>query len=125
MSVHLEYLMKQMRNLPFTDMVRIAENLRLEIEKRKGDDLDAYVIAHALLNACDGPQKLSDMTQNEERVFVRAFNRKKQITILRDGGKWRVELPSMKGAHCLGTELRATLGQLLDTAATIHILTEK
>lgn len=125
MSAHLEYLTKQMRNLPFSDMVKLAENMRLEIEKRKGDDLDAYVVAHALLNACDGPQTLSDMTENEERVFARVFSRKRQITVQRDGSTWKLDFPTMRGAQCLGTELRATLGQLLDTVATIHILTEK
>lgn len=124
-SVHLQYLTKHIRNLPFSDMVRLAEDLRVEIQKRKQDDLDAYIVAHALINACSTESELSELTQNEERVFKSVFARKRQITVVRDGSHWKVELPSMTGTQVIGTELRATIGQMLDAAATVHILTRK
>lgn len=125
MSAHLQHLTKAIRLLPFSDMVRLAEDLRLEIEKRKDDDLDAYVVAHALINACATEIELSDITANEERVFKDIFSRKRQVTVQRDGSHWKVELPSMNGTQVVGTELRATIGQMLDSAATVHILTRK
>jgi hypothetical protein len=123
MSSHLQNLTKQIRNLPFTEMLEIAKNLCVELDKRGEEDIDAFLIAQALIASVSGPMTVSDLTANEEKLFRKMFSRKRAVTISYDGC-WRVNLANVAGASSQGTELRATLSQMLDSAITIHILTK-
>ena len=123
MSAHLQNLTKQIRNLPFTEMLEIAKNLCVELDKRGEEDIDAFLIAQALIASVSGPMTVSDLTANEEKLFRKMFSRKRAVTISYDGC-WRVSLANVAGASAQGTELRATIGQMLDSAVTIHILTK-
>ena len=124
-SVHISALLRQIRSLPFEDMVMLAEYVRLELLKRKDSDLDAYIVAHALLSISAAEPTVSDQTKNEEKVLKKIFSRKRTISITQRNGGWVCDISTLKAASVMGTELRATLGQLLDTAVTVHILTEK
>ncbi len=123
MSSHLQALTKQIRNLPFVEMMEIAKNLCTELEKRGEEDVDALLVAQALIAAVSGPVKISDLTANEERLFRKMFSRKRALTVAYDGC-WKVNLSNVSGANAQGTELRATLAQMLDSAIMIHILTK-
>jgi hypothetical protein len=123
MSAHLTNLTKQIRSLPFAEMVKVAHNLSVELEKRREENVDAYLIATALIAAVSGPMEVSEMTASEEKVFKQLFSRKRSITVSYDGC-WKVNVNNIPGANSQGTELRATLAQALDSAVTIHILTK-
>lgn len=123
MSAHLQNLTKQIRNLPFTEMLEVAKHLYEELQKHSEEDIDAFLVAQALVSAVSGPLSVSDMTAQEEKIFRKMFNRKRTITISYDG-YWKVDLSTISGADAQGTELRATIAQMLDSAVTIHILTK-
>lgn len=123
MSAHLQNLTKQVRNLPFSDMLEVAKNLTEELQKHSEADIDAFLVAQALIAAVSGPMTVSDMTAQEEKIFRKIFSRKRALTVSYDGC-WKVDLSTISGVNAQGTELRATMSQLLDSAVTIHILTK-
>lgn len=124
MSAHLQNLTKQIRNLPYSDMVQVAQNLCAELQRRNDENIDAFLVANALIAAVSGPVTVSDITASEEKIFRKMFNRKRTITVSHDG-YWRIDLGTIAGASAQGTELRATLAQMLDAAITVHILTKE
>jgi sulfur relay (sulfurtransferase) complex TusBCD TusD component (DsrE family) len=123
MSAHLQNLTKQIRGLPFPEMVEIATKLCTEIQKRGEEDIDAFLVANALIAAVSATTQVSDLTANEEKIFRKLFARKRTIAVSYDGA-WTVDLSTVAGAAARGTELRSTLSQMLDAAVTIHILTK-
>lgn len=125
-SVHLEALMRQIRSLPFSDMVALADRVKSELVSRQNEEVDAYLVAHALINAVslESATKPSDLTMSEEKAFRKVFSRKRTFSIAQKGMVWELDMTTMKGATARGTELRATMGVLLDQIAMIQILTK-
>lgn len=119
MSTHLDGLTKALRNLPYADMVKVAQALSEEL---KGIH-SAHHLADALVNL--RPKLLADMQDldNDEAVFRERFRRKVVMVIQPiKGSGWEVDIPAQRGALARATTLREALNASLDQTLVVVAL---
>jgi hypothetical protein len=118
-------VIKQIRALPYADMMMVAHELRSRIGDLTQQKIEAVVLADILSRMQVGDIPLSEQSQQEEEVLRNIFRRKLSLTIQREGAGWNIEVPTIAGTQVLGTELRPMFNQLLDQAITLHVLSQK
>jgi hypothetical protein len=115
--------LKQLRNMPYTDMVLIASELGKHIQV-KGSTRD-IADGLAALAATPLPDR-SDISKAEQEALRKVFGRDRTIKVrkLNNNGKhgWHVEVTGPHGASVVNTDLKTALDQLLDTVAAAAAL---
>ncbi len=123
MTPQLDKLLKAVRDLPYQDMMKVADVVHTRLT-RPGE-IDQHAIAAALNDICamEGP-----VTQSEEEKVLREAlgTRKRSILIFRAGNRWRTELASVETAlgasQTQAPELRMALNQMLDQLAAGYVM---
>lgn len=119
-------LIKQIRALPYADMMMVAEEVRDRIGELTHHKIEAVVLADILARLQPGDVNSSDATREEEKVLKDIFRRKYSLTIQRHGSNgWAIDIPAVPGARVVSTELRQAFPMMLDQVITLHVLTKK
>ena len=126
MSAQLDALSKALRDLPYADMLKVAEavqdHLAAGMLAMKYDDKQPLPVPHALADSLAAVrERLGDTTAEaaqEEKLFRKEFRRKRSITIQPGPKGWVVAIPGTNAA-VMGKELRHTVGVLLDQYAVM------
>lgn len=115
MSAQLDTLTKSLRDLPYTDMLKVADVIRTALGT-KSPSLHEMADALATVRPAlvDEPKE----RQQEEEVFTMGIRRKRQIIIQPKPNGWEVSLPGTSAA-CVSKDLRHALNTLLDQYATL------
>ena len=121
----IPHLIRQIRALPYNDMMMVANELRDRIGELTHHKIEAVVLADILSSLQAGQIALSDATLQEEKILREVFSRKRQITVSRRGGGWEIDVPSLPGAQVFGTELRPMFPMQLDQIITMHVLSKR
>lgn len=121
----IPHLIRQIRALPYNDMMMVANELRDRIDELTHHKIEAGVLADILSRLQAGTVKPSDATLQEEKILREIFSRKRQITVSRKGNGWEIDVPSLLGAQVLGTELRPMFQMQLDQIITMHVLSKR
>lgn len=116
------HLIKQLRALPYTDMMLVAEEVRDRIKDLTEQKIEAVVLAGILARLSEGEVDLTAQTKEEERVLAEIFRRKTSITIQRHGQGWQIDASAIPGAQVIGKELRGMFPMMLDQIITLHVL---
>lgn len=118
--------LKQLRNMPYTDMMLIANELGKHIAV-KGSQRD-IADALAALATTQLPDR-SDISKIEQDALRKVFGRDRAIKVRRMNGAgtpgkvgWHVEITGPYGATVYNTDLKTALDNLLDTAAAAAAL---
>lgn len=119
------HLIKQIRSLPYSDMMMVANELRDRIKDLTEQKIEAVVLADILCRLQSQTIDTSEQTKEEERVLRAIFNVKRTISVAKQGNGWTIDIPTVPGAQVLGTELRGMFPMMLDQIITMHVLTKK
>ena len=124
MSTSIQNLTKQLRALPFLDMMQVAEELRARLVAQAPKDgfVEPANLARVLAQLDTTDITLSEMTQAEEKILRRIFARKRTVSIQRQGQGWEMSCSTLPGSQVLGTELRPMFQLMLDQVITMHEL---
>lgn len=115
-------LIKQIRALPYNDMMMVAEEIRDRIKDLTQQKIEAVVLAGILSRLSQGESELDAATKEEEKVLKEIFRRKYNLTIIRHGNGWQIDIPAVRGAQVVGPELRGLFPMMLDQIITLHVL---
>jgi hypothetical protein len=124
----IENLTRQLRALPFCDMMQVAEELRERLMAQAPQDgfVQPVNLAKILSQLSTTDISLSEGTQADEKVLKRIFSRKRTFSISRQGtAGWDMFCSTLPGSNVLGTELRPMFGLMLDQIITFHELGKK
>lgn len=121
----IDTLMKQIRMLPYNDMIVVASEVAKSLQAKRTEKIDAHMMATALLALSVAPPELSEQSKREEQVLGKIFSRKRTINVSRHNSGWTIEVPSLPASQVIGTELRVMLPMLLDQIITMHVLQER
>ena len=116
------HLIKQIRSLPYNDMMMVAEEIRDQIKDLTQQKIEAVVLAGILSRLSQGETPIEEMTKEEEKILTEIFRRKTQLLITRHGNGWKIDLPAVAGGQVVGKELRALFPMVLDQIITLHCL---
>jgi hypothetical protein len=118
MTPQLQSLLKALRDLPYTDMMDVADAMSTELKGIHSGQHIAGAIAKLPI-ALDGP-----VTKTPEEEYFRkmGLSRKRSLTITPLHKGWIVEINGVPGAHAQHSELRMAIQQLLDQAVTAHVM---
>lgn len=123
MSTQLDNLLKAFRDLPYQDMMKVADVVAAQLGDKRADN--QYRVAEALASL--RPLMVSPTEKSEEEKVLReALGRRKRsvlITPLEKG--WRVELANdvvSGGSQTQSPELRVAFGQMIDQIITAHLM---
>lgn len=116
------HIVKQLRSLPYADMMLVVEEIRERIKDLTEQKIEAVVLAGILSRLSEGAVDIDAATQEEERVLKEIFRRKLNVSIVRHGTGWQVDIPSVPGAQVIGKELRSLFPMMLDQIITLHVL---
>lgn len=119
------HLIKQIRALPYADMMMVAEEIRDRIKALTQQQIEAVVLANILSRLQEGEIPISEQTTEEEKVLREIFNVKRTISVSKQGPGWQIEIPTVPGSQVLGKELRGMFPMMLDQIITLHVLTKK
>jgi hypothetical protein len=118
-------LIKQIRSLPYADMMLVATEIRDRIKDLTQQQIEAVVLANILSRLQEAEIPASEQTTEEERVLREIFRVKRVISVTRKNQGWHLNIPTVSGSDVLGTDLRGMLGMMLDQVITLHVLTKK
>jgi hypothetical protein len=118
-------LIKQIRALPYADMMLVATEIRDRIKDLTQQQIEAVVLANILSRLQEAEIPASEQTTEEERVLREIFRVKRVISVTRKNQGWHLNIPTVSGSDVLGTDLRGMLGMMLDQVITLHVLTKK
>lgn len=122
----LDALIKQLRQLPYADMMELAEVVREQLVKRHADAGISVIgqrsIADVLSAIQIGSVPQSEVTTAEQRILREIFTRKRQVTINKQGAGYAMEILTVPGSQVLGTDLRVIFPQMLDQITTLSAL---
>lgn len=119
------HLIKQIRALPFADMMVIAEELKARIGELTRHQIEAVTLAQILTRLEANTLELSDSTKHEEKILKEIFNVKRTLTISKRNQGWELGIQTLPASTVLGTELRPMFPMLLDQIITMHVLGKK
>ena len=121
----IPHLIRQIRALPYNDMMMVANELRDRIDELTHHKIEAVVLADILSRLQAGQIAPSDATLQEEKILREVFSRKRQITVSRKGNGWEIDVPTLPGAQVFGTKLRPMFSMQLDQIITMHVLSKR
>lgn len=124
MSTQTDHLMKALRTLPYSDMIKVAQALSEEL---KGIH-SAHHLADALTNVqakfVDG-DALDEMEDKALRDMVGTRSRGFDIKVRRvgsTGGHWTAHCDQFRAPHAIGKTARESITLYLDQAVTAHLM---
>jgi hypothetical protein len=115
-------VIKQIRSLPYTDMMIVAEEIRDRIHQLTEQRIEAIVLADILARIKPESIQLTENTIEEEKVLKEIFRVKRSCVIGRHGAGWMIDISTVPGAQVVGVELRALFPMMLDQIITLHVL---
>lgn len=119
---NVTHLIRQIRALPFNDMMLIAEELRARIGELTEQKIEAVVLAGILTRLSAGVGEMPDPVKEDEAVLKDIFRVKRQLIIQRHGRGWQIDVPTVPGAQVVGQNLREMFSMMLDQIITLHVL---
>ena len=118
-------LVRQIRAMPYQDMMLVAEEIRSRICDLTQQKIEAVVLANILSRLQEGESPITEQAAEEERVLRDIFRVKRSIAVARTGPGWLIDCSTLPGAQVAGKDLRALFPMLLDQVITLHVLTKK
>lgn len=118
MSVQYENLVKALRDLPYADMMAVADSICMaqgKIITLDSTALVANALASLKLKESDGPDE-------DERNLRELIRRKRSVSISPVQNGWIVEIPGIAGSQAQSPSLRVALQHMLDQAITAKIM---
>lgn len=114
--------LKQLRQLPYQDMMIVAQELTRELEKHGAEDTSDVAAA---LSAVAG-MKLEDSmsTQQEHKILRELFSRKRSISVKEHNGGFTIQLDTLRG-HMMHKDLKQGISLMLDTLVAAQALKGK
>ena len=119
---NVTHLIRQIRALPFNDMMLIAEELRARIGELTEQKIEAVVLAGILTRLSAGVGEMPDPVKEDEAVLKDIFRVKRQLIIQKHGKGWQIDVPTVPGAQVVGQNLREMFSMMLDQIITLHVL---
>ncbi len=119
------HLIKQIRSLPYADMMMVAEEIRDRIKDLTKQQIEAVVLANILSRLQEAQIPVSEQTSEEEKILRDIFRIKRTISVAKQGPGWTIEIPTLPGSQVLGKELRGMFPMMLDQIITLNVLTKK
>lgn len=119
------HLVRQIRSLPYSDMMMVANEIRDRIGDLTQQKIEAVVLADILSRLQEGEIPPSEQTTEEERILREIFKVKRTVSVSKTGPGWTIEIPTVPGSQVLGKELRGMFPMMLDQIITLHVLTKK
>lgn len=123
-SMSVAGVVKQIRALPYADMMMVANEVKDRIKDLTSQKIEAVVLADILSRIQPGDIPVSDATKEEEKILNEVFRRKVSLSIQRLDKGWEIGVSVLPGSNVVGTELRPMFGQLLDQVITMHVLSK-
>ena len=122
----IDNLIRQMRQLPYADMMELAKAVheRLEAQGASTLGVERTLIADVLSSIEVGSVPTSELTTEEQAVLRKVFNRKRTVTIAQLPTGFRMECSTLQGSGVLGTDLRVMWSNMLDQIVTLESLKE-
>lgn len=117
----LPVLMKALRQLNYTDMMKLSEELDKQLEDRRGASEQANVIAD-VLSKLDFPG-IATVIKQEDVLLRQSFSRKRSISVKFDKGGYHVVCETLPGSQVIGLDLRTAFAQMTDQIVTMQALT--
>ncbi len=111
-------VLKQLRVLPYSDMMKLAEELR---EQLKVGNPTAASLAEALAKTAEAPIQQSELTDADHKLLQSIFSRRRSISIKAINGGYQIELQTLQG-NVLSSDLRVGITQLIDTIVAAKAL---
>lgn len=121
----IAHLIRQIRALPYSDMMMVANEIRDRIGDLTHQKIEAVVLADILSRLQEREIPISEQTTEEEKVLREIFKIKRTISVSKTGPGWTIEIPTVPGSQVLGKELRGMFPMMLDQVITLHVLTKK
>lgn len=121
----VSHLIKQIRALPYSDMMMVAGEIRDRIKDLTEQKIEAVVLADILSRLQAHTIDTSEQTKEEEKILREIFNVKRTISVAKQSKGWAIGIPTVPGSDVLGTELRGMFPMMLDQIITMHVLTKK
>lgn len=118
MSIQYENLAKALRDLPYADMMAIADAICMAqggIITLDKTALIAKALAGIRPRETDGPDE-------DELALRDMLRRKRSVTISPQPNGWIVEIPGIAGSQAQSPSLRVALQAMLDQAITAKIM---
>jgi hypothetical protein len=112
---------KQLRQLPYADMMKVAGELSLVLNRGQKNTRAVQEIAAALSELSTMHIDDSVSTQQENKILREMFRTKRTISIKEFNGGFNIELSTLRG-HMMHKDLKQGLGQMLDTLVAARAL---
>ncbi len=109
--------LKELRKLPYSDMMQVAKALSEEMD----NVYSANKIADDLATVSQMKIADSGSTQVDQKIVRKLFGRKRSISIRPDGAGYRVSVPTLN-VNTSHTDLRSALTHVIDIAVTAEAL---
>lgn len=119
---NVTHVIRQIRALPFNDMMLVAEEIKSRIGELTQHKIEAAVLAGILSRLTDGKGELTDVVKEDEAVLKEIFRVKRQCIIQKHGKGWQIDVPTVPGAQVVGQNLREMFSMMLDQIITLHVL---
>lgn len=120
----LPIVMKHIRALPYHEMLELAKHVEKELrrsrEEKEAGDVLAKVLSRTAVTF--DAASISEAVKQEERMFRRAFSRKRTIAVDAKSHGWEIHCSTLPGSQVIGTELRPLFPQMLDQIITLEAL---
>jgi hypothetical protein len=118
MSAQYDNLVKAFRDLPYADMMNVADAVCAAgggiITLEKTAQI-AHALAHLKHEMPEGPDE-------DERNLRELIRRKRSVSISPVQNGWIVEIPGIAGSQAQSPSLRVALQHMLDQAITAKIM---
>lgn len=120
----IAHVIKQIRALPYSDMMLMASEIRDRVGELTQQKIEAVMLADILARINPGNLALIDLAQEEEKVLRDIFRAKRAMSIQKMDKGWSIGITNIPQASAVGPELRPLFGQMLDQIITMHVLTK-
>jgi hypothetical protein len=112
-------VLKQLRALPYSDMIELAKALEEHLDGAKGPPVNC--IADALAEVAKSPIQQSELTDADHKLLQQIFSRRRSISIKAMNGGFQIDLQSLNG-NVMTQDLRVGITQLIDTIVAARAL---
>jgi len=118
----ITHIVKQIRALPYADMMIVAEEVRDRIHDLTQHRIEAIVLADILSRIKPPTESVDAATVEDELILREIFRVKRSLTIAKHGKGWEIDIATVPGAQTMGLELRPLFNMMLDQIITLHVL---
>lgn len=120
------HLIKQIRQLPYADMILLAQEMSSELQAKLGVSAEAFVLADIMSRLKAGAEKLTETEAREMQTLKKIFKRKRalNVALMSHGAGFSVNISELPASVAHGPDLRKAINDSLDQVITYHLLTE-